>query len=206
MTRLRVKYAVLKTALMHENPLQLLIATILSAQCTDARVNQVTPALFRRYRTARALAAADPPDLERLIHSTGFYKAKARNIIGCCRGIVERFGGTVPKQLDQLVTLPGVGRKTANVVLGACWGIPGVVVDTHVKRISNLLKLTRHHDPEKIERDLMALLPDRDWNDFGMAVILHGRAVCIARRPRCELCVIRRYCPSAKPGVLSREP
>lgn len=174
------------------------MATILSAQCTDARVNLVTPALFVRYRTARDFATAAPAELETLIRSTGFYKAKARHIIGCCRGLVERFGGTIPRKLEDLVTLPGVGRKTANVVLGACWDIPGMVVDTHVKRISNLLKLTHHHDPVKIERDLMALLPKHKWNDFGMHLILHGRKTCIARRPKCAECVLNTLCPSTK--------
>lgn len=196
---LRAEYRLVRTALVHENPLQLLVATILSAQCTDVRVNMVTPALFQRYRSAQDFADARPAELERLIHSTGFYKNKARNIIGCCRGIAERFDGAVPQRLEDLVTLPGVGRKTANVVLGACWGIPGVVVDTHVKRISNLLRLTRHNDPEKIERDLMALLPEKDWYDFSTVLILHGRAVCIARRPKCAICPINELCPSARP-------
>ncbi|MBI2345435.1 MAG: endonuclease III [Deltaproteobacteria bacterium] len=198
MAGLRKEYRLIETALAHGNPLQLLIATILSAQCTDERVNKVTPALFKRYRVAKDFARADPAELERIIHSTGFYKAKARSIVGCCQGIVDRFGGTVPNRMEDLVTLPGVGRKTANVVLGACWGIPGVVVDTHVKRIGNLLKLTSHHDPEKIERDLMAILPEHDWYNFSTALILHGRAVCVARRPKCEVCVINRYCPSAR--------
>lgn len=198
MMLLRKEYPRIKTALRHENPLQLLVATILSAQCTDERVNKVTPALFKRYRSANDFADARQGELETLIRSTGFFKNKAKNIIGCCRGIVERFGGKVPNKLDDLVTLPGVGRKTANVVLGACWGIPGVVVDTHVKRISNLLGLTKNQDPERIEQDLMKVLPEKDWNNFTMGLILHGRAVCIARRPKCEICIINKYCPSSR--------
>lgn len=158
----------------------------------------VTPALFAQYRHAHDFADAAPAELEALIRSTGFYKAKARHITGCCRGLMERFGGKVPPRLADLVTLPGVGRKTANVVLGACWDIPGMVVDTHVKRISNLLKLTQHHDPVKIEHDLMALLPKKAWNAFGMNLILHGRKTCIARRPKCAECVLNTLCPSSK--------
>lgn len=198
MSLLRAAYPSIHVALTHDNPLQLLIATILSAQCTDERVNQVTPRLFARYVTAADFATAATAELETLIRSTGFFRSKARNIIGCCRGIMERFNGEVPPRLDDLVTLPGVGRKTANVVLGACWGVPGVVVDTHVKRISNLLGLTQYDDPEKIERDLMALLPQSDWNDFSLALIWHGRRVCIARRPRCAECVLSVLCPSAR--------
>lgn len=196
--RLRAMYPDTRTALTHDSPLQLLVATILSAQCTDVRVNMVTPALFARFPTAAAFACADAAELERLIHSTGFYKNKARNIIGCCRALLENFGGEVPQRLDDLVTLPGVGRKTANVVLGACWNIPGMVVDTHVKRLSNLLGLTKNSDPEKIEQDLMRQLPQEDWNHFGMDLILHGRAVCIARRPKCAQCQLADLCPSAR--------
>lgn len=182
-------------ALHYETPLQLLIATILSAQCTDVRVNMVTPALFARYPDAQAFAGADPGELERLIQSTGFYRNKARNIIACCRLLVERHGGEVPGTLEELVPLPGVGRKTANVVLGDAFGVPGITVDTHVGRLSRRLGLTRHHDPVKVERDLMALIPKRSWTAFSHRMIFHGRQVCHARKPRCSECALQRFCP-----------
>jgi endonuclease-3 len=188
--------------LEHRNPLQLLIATILSAQCTDERVNKVTPPLFARYGTAGDLAEARQAELEAMIRSTGFYKAKAKNIIGCCRGLVERHGGEVPRSLDELVKLPGVGRKTANVVLGSVWGIPGVVVDTHVKRLAFRMGFTKNTDPEKIERDIMDLLPPKDWNDLSICLIFHGRRVCPARRPECGNCVVASICP--KNGVKAK--
>src|SRR5262245_7295638 len=164
--------------LAHESPLQLLIATILSAQCTDARVNAVTPALFARFPTAESFADARPEDLEALVRSVNYYRTKARNIRACCRQLIERHGGRVPDTLDELVRLPRVGRKTANVVLGHAFAEPGVTVDTHVGRLSRRLGLTTHTDPAKVERDLMGLLPRRRWTEFGHLLILHGRRVC----------------------------
>lgn len=192
---LRREYPNAKTPLIHKDPLQLLVATILSAQCTDERVNKVTPALFRKYKTAHDFAGARQADLEKMIHSTGFYKAKAKNIIGCCKMIVEKHGGKVPKSLEEMVLLPGVGRKTANVVLGEIWGIPGVVVDTHVKRLTYRMGLTKNTDPVKIEQDIMRLLPPKDWNDFSICVVFHGRQVCFARNPMCDRCPINKLCP-----------
>jgi endonuclease-3 len=191
-------------ALDHQDPLQLLVATILSAQCTDARVNLVTPALFARYRDARAFAAADLAELERAIGSINFFRTKARRIRDCCRIILECHGGEVPRTLEALVSLPGIGRKTANVILTNAFGVPGIPVDTHVGRLSRRLGLTRHTDPVKVERDLMALVPRRAWADFSHRLILHGRQVCHARRPRCEACVLRRLCP--KVGVSVSHP
>lgn len=180
--------------LQHRTPLQLLIATILSAQCTDQRVNQVTPALFRHYRTAGEYAAADQAELERLIKSTGFFKSKARNIIGCCRTLIERFNGAVPGTMEALVTLPGVGRKTANVVLGNHFGKPAVVVDTHVKRVSQRLGLTASDDPDRIEHDLQQLMPPQEWTLGSQRMLLHGRYVCLARSPKCRECGIEKLC------------
>jgi endonuclease-3 len=195
-TRLKRAYPVAHCALRHENPFQLLAATILSAQCTDERVNMVTPALFAKYPTPAKLAAARPADVERMIQSTGFFRAKTKSLRGMARGLVEQHGGDVPRDLDALVALPGVGRKTANVVLGTAFGIPtGVVVDTHVQRISRLLGLTTGKTPEQIERDLMALLPKREWIDFSHRLIHHGRRICIARRPKCPECPLLRLCP-----------
>ncbi len=194
--KLKKEYPGAKTPLTHKNPLQLLIATILSAQCTDERVNKVTPALFEKYKTAKDFAAARPAELEKLIHSTGFYKNKTKSIIGCCKGLVESHTGKVPEKLDELVKLPGVGRKTANVVLGACFDIPGIVVDTHVIRLSNLLGLTKNSNPVKIESDLMEIVPKKDWNALSLLLIFHGRNICIARRPKCCDCLINSYCPS----------
>lgn len=173
------------------------MATILSAQCTDARVNAVTPALFRRFRTAEEFASAPRRELETLIRSTGFYRAKARAIQNCCRTLVERFGGEVPRTMDELLQLDGVGRKTANVVLSA-FGVPGIVVDTHVRRLSRRLALTAHDDPDRIERDLMALLPRREWSAFSLRLIYFGREVCTARRPQCPTCPLRDLCPSSR--------
>jgi endonuclease III len=190
-------------ALEHRTPLQLLVATILSAQCTDARVNLVTPALFARYQTANDFATADPAELEGLIASTGFFRMKAKNIRACCRMLVERHGGEVPGTMDELVQLAGVGRKTANVVLGDAFGVPGITVDTHVGRLRRRLGLTVHGDPVKVERDLMAVVPQPEWTTFSHRLILHGRRVCVARKPRCEECALNRVCP--KLGVAGRE-
>ena len=178
------------------SPFQLLIATILSAQCTDKRVNAVTGDLFARWPTARAMAAASQTEIEAVIRSTGFFRAKARNIRGCCQALVERHGGEVPRTLEELVKLAGVGRKTANVVLGSGFGMPsGVVVDTHVGRISRRLGLTRHADAVRAERDLMEAIPKSQWIAFSHRLIEHGRAVCTARRPRCEECPLADLCP-----------
>lgn len=190
-------------ALDRRTPLQLLIATILSAQCTDARVNLVTPALFARYQSVTDFANADPAELEGLIASTGFFRNKAKNIIACCRAILDRHGGEVPRTLDELVQLPGVGRKTANVILGNAFGVPGITVDTHVGRLSRRLGLTAHDDPVKVEFDLMAVVPAADWTLFSHRLIFHGRRVCFARKPDCPGCVMNRFCP--KVGVTRRE-
>lgn len=191
-----------KCALEHKTPLQLLVSTILSAQCTDKRVNMVTPVLFARFPTAQALADADLADLEEIIRSTGFYRNKAKNIKACCRMIVDRFGGRVPATMEELLELPGVARKTANVVLGNAFDVPGLVVDTHVSRISRRLGLTRETDPVKIERDLMDLLPASEWTMFSHRVIHLGRAICDARKPKCPECIFRDDCPRV--GVSSR--
>lgn len=189
-------YAGAECALLHESPLELLIATILSAQCTDQRVNLVTPELFRKYPTAQALAKAPLADLEEVIRSTGFYRNKARNIQGCCQKLVSEHGGKVPTTLDALTNLPGVGRKTANVVLGTAMGVAsGVVVDTHVGRITRRLGLTKQADPVKVERDLMELLPQSEWINFSHRLIHHGRQVCLARKPKCETCTLSELCP-----------
>ncbi len=194
---LRDEYPRAKTALDHESPLELLVATILSAQCTDERVNMVTPNLFKRYPNAGLLARARRPSVEKIIHSTGFFRNKAKNIQGAAKAIIERHGGKVPRTMEELLELPGVARKTANCVMGSAYGIAsGVVVDTHVARISRLLKLSEEKTPEKIERDLMALLPKDQWIDFSHWLIDHGRAVCIARRPKCADCLIAHFCPS----------
>lgn len=186
------------TALHHENAFQLLIATILSAQCTDERVNMVTTELFKKYPDARSLATAHLPDLEQEIRSTGFYKMKSRNIVGCSQGLVERFDGKVPQTLEELITLPGVGRKTANVVLGQVFGIAsGVVVDTHVHRLSRRLGFSEDDSAENVEQDLMELFPKRQWILLGTIVILHGRKTCNARKPLCSQCPVVELCPSA---------
>jgi endonuclease III len=176
------------------NRLELLVATILSAQCTDQRVNQVTPNLFARYRTAQDYASADPPELEALIRTTGFYKSKARHLIGCGQALVQRFHGMVPGTMEELTSLPGVGRKTANVILGSSVGEPSIVVDTHVKRVANRLGLTRSQDPTKIEEDLQGLLPKPQWTKGAQRLLLHGRYVCVARMPKCTHCVLDSDC------------
>jgi endonuclease-3 len=192
-----------KCALEHRSPYQLLVATILSAQCTDARVNQVTPALFSRYPDPAALARSKPDEVEDLIHSTGFYRAKARNLRAMAARLVEAHGGEVPADLDALTALPGVGRKTANVVLGNAFSIAsGVVVDTHVRRLAHRLGLTASRDPKVIERDLSGLVPRKHWVNLSHRLIEHGRKVCLARKPRCSACGLAKLCP--KVGVTSR--
>lgn len=182
-------------SLNFSTPLELLIATILSAQCTDERVNQVTKDLFKKYRTARDYAQVSQEELEKDIQSTGFYKNKAKNIRECCQQLEKRFGGDIPKDIEQLVSLPGVGRKTANVVLGTAYGIPsGVVVDTHVARISQRLGLTKNTNPEKIEQDLMKLIPQSEWIAFSHRMIHHGRKYCTARKPACNACPLGSVC------------
>ncbi|MFO0944467.1 MAG: endonuclease III [Planctomycetota bacterium] len=183
-----------KCALEYQNPLQLLIATILSAQCTDVRVNMVTPALFQRYPTVDDFAQADLPELESLIQSTGFFRNKAKNIKGCCQLIVEKHGGKVPRTLEELIELPGVARKTANVVLGNAFDTPGITVDTHVGRLSRRMGLTKHEDPVKVETDLGKLIPQQDWTMFSHRMIYHGRQVCAARKPLCATCAIETLC------------
>jgi endonuclease-3 len=197
--RLEREYPDATCALHHTSALELVVATILSAQCTDARVNMVTPLLFAKYRTSRDYATADPRVLEREIQSTGFFRNKTKSIIGMAQALVERHGGEVPDTMEALTALPGVGRKTANVILGTWFKKnEGVVVDTHVQRLSRLMKLTRHDDPVKIERDLMELLPRDKWTWWSHTLIQHGRQVCIARRPKCEACVVNKLCPSSK--------
>jgi endonuclease-3 len=193
--RLARAYPDANCALRHENPLQLLIATILSAQCTDARVNLVTPALFQKYPDAKAFAETEPRELERAIRSTGFFRSKAKNIRACCRLLVEEHGGEVPATMEELVRLPGVGRKTANVILGNAFGVPGIPVDTHVGRLSRRMGLSTHTDPVKVEQDLMGLIPSREWTAFGHRMISHGRQVCQARKPACDGCAVRDLCP-----------
>jgi len=198
-SKLKRAYPQPKTALDFVNPLQLLVATILSAQCTDDQVNKVTPSLFRKYPTVKDFAQANPREFEQDIYSTGFYKNKTKNIIACCQELIDKHDGKVPDSLEKLIQLPGVGRKTANCVLGAAFGIQsGIVVDTHVMRLAGRMGLSKQEDPIKIERDLMVLVPQDDWYDFSNMMILHGRNVCDARKPACRVCVVNRYCPSAK--------
>jgi endonuclease-3 len=197
--RLKKEFPEPRTALEFSNPLQLLISTILSAQCTDIRVNLVTPGLFAKYRSVKDFAEADRSELETEIKSTGFYRMKARHIINTSRAIVEQFGGQVPKTMDELLSLPGVGRKTANCVLGGAYGIQsGIVVDTHVIRLANRLELTKNTAPEKIEQDLMNLVPKREWYRFSNLLILHGRKTCKARKPNCPDCILLNICPFPK--------
>ena len=184
-------------ALVHANPFQLLVATILSAQCTDEMVNKVTPALFARYPTPTDLADADPAEVEELIHATGFFRQKTKSLIGMAHALEERFAGEVPTELDDLVTLPGVGRKTGNVIRSVAFGLPGLPVDTHVGRLSRLLKLTTETDPVKVEHDLDALVAPDERGGLSLRLILHGRQVCIARRPQCDVCLLNDVCPSA---------
>lgn len=196
--KLKRRYPDAQCALEHENALQLLVATILSAQCTDVRVNMVTKELFQKYRNARDYADAAPDTFEQEIKSTGFFRNKTKSILGMARALVERHGGKVPRSMDELVALPGVGRKTANVVLGNAFDInEGIVVDTHVRRIANRLGLTKQQDPVKIERGLMQLVPRQDWTIFSHLLIFHGRQICLARKPRCEICPVSMLCPSS---------
>lgn len=199
LAQLKKEYPDAACALVHDSPYQLLVATILSAQCTDARVNMVTPALFARYPDPGTLATARQEDMEELIRSTGFFRNKTKNLIAMAQAVVADHGGKIPSGMESLRALPGVGRKTANVVLGNAFGInAGITVDTHVTRLSGLLGLTTERDPEKIERDLMELVPKADWTIVSHLLILHGRAVCIARRPRHEICAVAHLCPSAR--------
>jgi len=193
---LKQDYPVAICELTHESPFQLLAATILSAQCTDVRVNMVTPALFAAYPTAADLAVADVSHVEQLVRSTGFYSSKAKNLIGMANAVMTRFGGEVPSAMEDLVSLPGVGRKTANVLRSAALGLPGLPVDTHVLRLSKRLGLTRDEDPVKVEMQLNALLPPEEWGEFSLRLILHGRRVCDARSPRCDECRMAPICPS----------
>jgi endonuclease III len=195
---LRKAYPEARCSLKFTNALELLIATILSAQCTDERVNLVTADLFRKYPNAEDYLKVPVTELEQDIRSTGFFRNKARSIQGACKLILENFGGQMPQNFDELLTLPGVARKTANVVMGNAFGVAsGVVVDTHVSRITQLLGLTTNTTPEKIERDLIEVVPQKDWIDFSHLLIYHGRAVCIARRPQCDKCVLEKLCPSS---------
>lgn len=197
MTRLDVEYPDARCELDHRNPFELLAATILSAQCTDERVNTVTPALFARFPTPEDLAVADPAVVEELVRSTGFYRNKARSLIGMAQALVERFDGEVPSAMEDLVTVPGVGRKTANVVRSVAMDLPGLPVDTHVGRLSVRLGLTTQTDPVRVEYELDAMLPPTDWGRFSLLLILHGRRVCASRRARCTECVLADFCPSA---------
>lgn len=195
-TRLKKAYGPGKCALHFSNPLELLVAVILSAQCTDKRVNLVTPAVFKKYRSARDFAGADLKTFQEEIRSTGFYKNKAKNILACAKTIMEEHGGKVPPTMEELVKLPGVGRKTANAVLGNVFGIPGLCVDTHMIRINHKLGLTKNTDPVKIEFDLMPLVPQKEWTEYSHQIIHHGRVRCFARKPDCSHCVINDLCPS----------
>lgn len=197
---LKDEYPISRTALRYETPHQMLVATILSAQCTDVRVNIVTEGLFRKYKGIKEFVEADLQELEQDIRSTGFYRQKAKNIKGSSIAILENFSGNVPDTMEELITLPGVGRKTANVVLSSAYDITeGIAVDTHVKRLSFRLGLTRHIDPDKIEQDLMKLAPKEEWSDLSYRLILHGRAVCSARKPEHDMCMLQHLCP--KKGV-----
>jgi endonuclease-3 len=194
---LKLLYPDARCALQHESAFELLIATILSAQCTDERVNMVTPAVFAKYPAPADLAHADPSELESLIESTGFFRSKAKNLIAMASTLEERFGGEVPSDLDDLVTLGGVGRKTGNVIRSVWFGLPGLPVDTHVTRLSARLRLTAETDPVKIEHDLGALVPPDEWGDLSLRLIEHGRRICVARKPRCGQCALAPTCPSA---------
>ena len=185
-----------------KSPLQLLVATVLSAQCTDKRVNMVTPALFRKYGEAKDFAGADILDIEELIHSTGFFRAKARSIKGLSMRIESDFGGKVPESLEELITLPGVGRKTANVVLGHAFGIPGITVDTHFGRLSRRFHWSHEQDPVKVERDVAGLIPQKEWTNLSQRMIWHGRRICHSRKPACGACPVAKICPSVGIGEM----
>jgi endonuclease III len=195
--RLREEYPEAECALVHANPFQLLVATILSAQSTDETVNKVTPRLFERYPASSDLAEAAPDELEKIVYATGFFRSKSKSLIGMARALEERFGGEVPSALEDLVTLPGVGRKTANVVRSVAFDLPGLPVDTHVGRLSRRLRLTDETDPVKAEHDLNALVSPEERGRFSLRLIMHGRQVCDARRPRCDVCMLADVCPSA---------
>ncbi|MBX9681184.1 MAG: endonuclease III [Gemmataceae bacterium] len=198
--RLDKQYPDATCALTHRNAIELLVATILSAQCTDVRVNLVTPALFKKYSNAKAFADADPAELERMIQSTGFFRNKTKSIQSACRDIVEKHGGEVPRTMEELTPLAGVGRKTANVILGNAFDTPGITVDTHVGRLSRRMAFTKHADPVKVEQDLMKLIPGAQWTNFSHRMIYHGRQICRARNPQCESCILIDLCP--KVGVV----
>jgi endonuclease III len=197
LARLSDEYPDARCELDHRNPYELLAATILSAQCTDVRVNMVTPALFARFPTPEDLAVADPLEVEEIVRSTGFYKNKARSLVGMAKALVERFDGEVPGEMADLVTVPGVGRKTANVVRSVALGLPGLPVDTHVGRLSTRLGLTTETDAVKVEYTLDAMVPPAEWGRFSLLLILHGRRVCASRKARCDVCVLADFCPSA---------
>jgi endonuclease-3 len=194
--RLKQEYPAV-TELEYRSPWELTVATILSAQTTDKMVNLVTPKLFERYPTPADLAAADPAEVEKILKPTGFFRAKTRAIIGCARDVVERFGGRVPNRMEELVTLRGIGRKTANVILGVGFEVPGFAVDTHVTRLTNRLGLVQTRDPVKIEKQVCAMIPRSEWTGFSLRLILHGRRICVARKPRCEQCSMNDFCPSS---------
>lgn len=196
---LKREYPDIRCFLDYDTPFQLLVATILSAQCTDDRVNKTTPALFAKFPDARSMAKARASEIERLVKSTGFYRNKAKSILGAAKVLVEKYGGEVPRTLDELVELPGVGRKTANVILGNAYGVPGFVVDTHVGRISRRLGFTRAIDPVKVEYEVREYVPEADWAKFSLWLIAHGRSICTSRRAKCEECVLAKFCP--KVGV-----
>ena len=189
-----------KIELDHRSPWELLVATILSAQCTDQRVNQVTPPFFRRYQRPAELAAANLAELEQLIRSTGFFKNKAKHLVACGKALTERFNEEVPQTMEELITLPGVGRKTANVILGHAFGQPSIVVDTHVKRVAKRLGLTRSDNPDRVEQDLQQLMPKSQWTALSQRLLLHGRYICLARKPQCRACPVYRHCPWEEKG------
>ena len=199
--RLATEYPEAECALHYKTPEQLLVATILSAQCTDVQVNKVTKVLFKKFPSPKELSKAKLSIIEKIIHSTGFYKNKAKNIIACAKKLTGHYGGKVPKKMEELLELPGVGRKTANVILGNAFSTPGLVVDTHVKRISQLIGFTQETDPEKIELDLMEIVPKKNWTMFSHWIIYHGRNICIARRPKCGECVLQSICNYGRKNI-----
>ena len=204
--RLKAAYPDARCSLHYSNPLELLVATVLSAQCTDERVNRVTESLFKQYRTANDFAGAPPGELEAAIKSTGFYRTKAKALRSCCAELVAQYGGEVPSNMAVLVQLPGIGRKTANVILGNAYDVAeGIVVDTHVRRVTGRLGLTKHTDPDKIEQELLQLVPRKDWIIIGHLLILHGRRICVSRAPKCRVCPVNDLCPFAK-GLAASTP